>query len=487
MEPNTGKALRVAIIGAGPAGIATAHELLEQGFDNFTIFEKADAGGGTWHLHSYPGLACDLWAHSYTFSYRPNPQWSANFVDQPEIEAYLQQCIREFGLEPHLRLNTKVTSATYQADSTWELKSETGEIFVADVIVNAMGGQHTPIYPSVDGLDLFEGDAWHSTHWNHSVSLKDKRVVVVGSAAAAVQIVPKVAAEAAHLTVLQRTPNWIMERNFKPYSARMKRLFARFPIFLRAFRYGQGLMMGVVLEGVTLKHKRMEQFEARVYKFIDTAISDPELRKAVTPTSRYGCKRGLVSDEFYPTLTQTHVELVAEGLAEVQRDGIVTASGRTVPADVLIYCTGYKVMDFDRIAVQGRDGALLAEEMALAPVAYKGIAAPKFPNYFFAAGPNGLAINVSYFANVERNAKTIVNLLREKEMAGLRAIEVKCDIADGYNQLLASQFEKYSWGSSDCNSYYRTATGHAPFLFPGGFKQYEALHEQTTLQDFEIT
>jgi len=477
--------LRIGIIGAGPAGIAAGHALLEQGFDNFTIFEKSDAAGGTWHLHSYPGLACDLWAHIYSFSYRPNPDWSANFVEQPEIEAYLQQCVREFGLESHLALNTNIAAARYRQDGTWLLTTAKKDTHVLDIVINAMGGQHTAIFPEVDGIERFNGDYWHSTYWNHGVPLKGKRVVIVGSAAAAVQIVPKVAEQAGHLTVLQRTPNWIMRRNHKLYSPFLKSVFRRFPRFLRFWQKGQALMMGVVLEGVTLNHKRMEQFEARVHKFIGESIDDPTVRAAVTPRDHYGCKRGLVSDEYYPTLNRDDVTLVAEGLKQVDAAGIVTESGRFIEADVIIYCTGYSVLDFNRIDVVGRDDRQLAQEMAREPVAYKGIATPGFPNYFFAAGPNGLAINASYFRNIECNVNTIVRLLEKKQAAGMSAIEVRPDVVRDYNQDLSDRYGAYSWGASNCHSYYRTETGHAPFLFPGGYKEYLALHEACSLNDFQ--
>jgi cation diffusion facilitator CzcD-associated flavoprotein CzcO len=337
----------------------------------------------------------------------------------------------------------------------------------------------------VEGIESFSGDYWHSTHWNHAVPLEGKRVVVVGSAAAAVQIVPGVAQRSEHLTVLQRTPNWIMPRNHKVYSPLLRTLFRHMPPFLRLWQRGQALMMSVVLEGVTLKHKRMEQFEARVHKFIEKSIEDPRVRAAVTPRSRYGCKRGLMSDDYYPALNRPDVELVAEGLQQVEPAGIVTESGRHIAADVIIYCTGYEVLDFDRIDVVGKNGRRLAEEMSRAPVAFKGIAAPGFPNYFFTAGPNGLAINASYFRNVECNVNTIVRLLREKQAAGLNAIEVKPGVTEDYNSGLSTRFGSYSWGATDCNSYYRTETGHAPFLFPGGFKEYLALHEQCSLEDFQ--
>lgn len=477
--------LRVAIIGAGPAGIAAGHELIAQGYQNFTIFEKAGAAGGTWHLHNYPGLECDLWAHSYTFSYRPNPDWSANYAGHAEIEAYLQRCATEFGLDPHFRFNTRVDRAELQADNSWLLSFDNGETQAFDVIINAMGNQHTPIYPDVPGRDSFTGEQWHSTHWNHDVDLAGKRIVVVGSAAAAVQIVPKIAPAAAQLTVLQRTPNWIMPRNWKQYSPRTQRLFQRFPQLLKIHRWFQGLLMSAVHEGVTLGHKRMEQFEARVHKFIASSIEDPAVQRAVTPDTPYGCKRGLVSDDFYPALNRDNVILLAEGLQTVQPEGVITTSGKSIEADVIIYCTGYQVLDFERIQVIGRDGRDLASCMQAAPLAFKGIAVPGFPNYFFSAGPNGLAINAPYFANVECNVKTIVTLLTQMQAKGLRAIDVKTDACDAYNAGIADRFETYSWGNSACNSYYRTSTGHAPFLFPGSFKQYRQLHQDCSIDDFE--
>lgn len=482
--------MRIAVIGAGPAGIAAGHELLAQGFDDFVIFDKASAAGGTWHIHTYPGLACDLWAHSYTFSYRPNPDWSASFVEQREIEAYLQQCASEFSLDPHFKFNTRIASAEFQTNKRWRLSSDSGYEEEFDAVINAMGNQHTPSYPNVEGMDTFKGESFHGTRWNHDVDLKGKNVAVIGSAASAIQIVPEIAKQAKQLTVLQRTPNWIMARGRKFYSEKTIKLFNRFPTLLKLYIKMQSVMMGMVLGGVTLGHKRMDQFEKMARDFIESSISDEKLRAAVTPSSRYGCKRGLVSDDFYPALQRDNVELVAEGLTKVRENGITTASGRDIDAEVIIYCTGYQLFDFERIKVTGLDNSSLAAVMAKAPHAYKGIAVPDFPNYFFAAGPNGLAINVSYFANVELNVKSAVSLLKKavtlSEGKDPAPIAVKKSVTEKYNSWLAPRFELYSWGYSQCNSYYRTPEGHVPFLFPGGFKEYQALHRECSLDDFEF-
>lgn len=478
--------LRIAVIGAGPAGIAAGHELLAQGFTNFTMFEATDAVGGTWHIHTYPGLACDVWAHSYTFSYRPNPDWSASFAGQPEIEAYLQTCVDEFGLTDHVILDTRIASAEYRSDGTWKLTSDRGRTFECDVVINAMGNQHTPLYPDVPGMDGFEGESFHATRWDHDVRLEGKRVAVVGSAASAVQIVPEIAKVVEHLTVLQRSANWIMPRGRKPYSESRRRWFRRFPALIRWTQRFQRFLMGLVHPAVTLGHKRMEDFEKRALKFLHSAISDPALREALTPTSRYGCKRGLVSDDFYPALMLDHVELVPEGLAAIRPQGITTTGGRNIDVDVIIYCTGYRVLDFDRIRVVGENGVTLAEQMGETPMAHKGIAPLGFPNYFFAVGPNGMVLNVPYFITVEKNVESIVRLLAEKEAARIQAIAVKPDVHRAYNDWMETQFPLYSWGSGSCSSYYMNASGRAPFLFPGDFTAYAALHEDISLDEYDI-
>ncbi|MEH6590036.1 MAG: NAD(P)/FAD-dependent oxidoreductase [Halioglobus sp.] len=478
---------KIAIIGAGPAGIAAGRELHTNGLRNFTIFDALDAPGGTWRLHNYPGLACDVWAHSYTFTYAPNPDWSASFVGHAEIQAYLARCATEFGLDPHITLNTRIDSIHHQSGGGWKLTTSAGESFVVDIVINAMGNQHTPLYPDVDGIDSFLGESWHGTRWNHDVDLTGKRVAIVGSAASAVQIVPEVAKIAGHLTVLQRSANWIMPRGSKAYSAKRKWLNRKFPILMRLTRGIQSAMMNQVEHAVTLGHKRMSQFEGMVRKFIARTIDDTQMRAALTPNSHYGCKRGLVSDDFYPALTQDNVQLIPSGLKAVTPQGLITENGLEVIVDVIIYCTGYRILDFDRIDVVGPKGNSLAEVMADDPKSHKGIAVPDFPNYFFAVGPNGLVLNVSYFITAEKNVETIVRLIKDMQAAGAKEISVKQSEFDRYNEWMAGRFEPFSWAARDCNSYYRNDAGHTPFLFPGNFKQYKRVHKESGLHEYHYS
>ena len=480
---------RIAIIGAGPLGISVGYELQQKGFSDFTLLEASDAVGGTWHTHSYPGLACDVWAHSYTFPFARNPDWSASFVDQPEIEAYIQKTAEDIGLTPHIRLNAKVIAAKYDPLGKWVLTIEGGERFECEVLINCMGNQFTPLMPKVAGLvgseSAFKGPSWHSTHWNHDVDLTGKRVAVIGSAAAAVQIVPEVAKLAEHLTVLQRTPNWIMPRNKKPYSDFQRRLFKRLPVLNRALIASQGFLMNLVHDATTFGHKRMGQFEGVAQKYIERTIKDPELKAAVTPNTPYGCKRPLVSDDYYPALNRENVSLIASGLKEVTGQGFITDDGQHIDVDVIIYCTGYQVQDFDRIEIIGEQDKNLAAAMNEAPEAYKGLAVPGFPNFFFGMGPNGVCLTVSYFISAELNAKAIVKLLIEKEQAGHTAISAKPALSREYNDWMLERFPRFSWGAPSCNSYYQTASGHVPFLYPDKYKLFKKEREQISLKEFD--
>jgi cyclohexanone monooxygenase len=287
--------------------------------------------------------------------------------------------------------------------------------------------------------------------------------------------------------VLQRSANWVMPRGKKPYSEKQRQRFARFPFLMKLLKKWQGTLMGQVEHAVTNGHNRMGQFENMVRKFIDRTTDDLQLRADLTPDSRYGCKRGLVSDGFYPALTQDNVQLIASGLQEVTPTGLITQDGTAVEVDVIIYCTGYRILDFDRIDVVGSKGTSLAQTMADDPRAHKGISVPDFPNYFFAVGPNGLVLNVSYFITAEKNVETIVRLLGEMQAAGASNMAVKEQVFTQYNNWMAEQFGKFSWGSADCNSYYRNAAGHAPFLFPGNFKEYSRLQDESCLQEYDYS
>ncbi|MFK7730167.1 MAG: flavin-containing monooxygenase [Pseudomonadales bacterium] len=485
-EQSSKQGCRIAVIGSGPAGIAMARELLLQGFEQVTVLEKNAAAGGTWHQHSYPGLACDVWAHSYSYSFAPNPDWSANFVERDEIEAYLQRCAREFGVEQITRFNTSVTGAAYLGDGRWELTLNDSDKEIFDVVINAGGNQHTPQMPNIPGIDNFSGPSWHSTNWNHEVDLRGKRVALIGSAAAAVQIVPELISSVEHLTVIQRRPNWIMERGRKPYSGFQKRLFALFPPSLKLLRKIQGFFMGLVYQAATMGHKRMQDFENMALKHLDSKVTDPKLRDALVPSSHYGCQRGLVSDGYYDALQANNCELVTDAAAEITSTGVTTESGRHIEADAIVYCTGYKVMDFDRFEVLGENNQSLMATMAQAPEAFKGMAVPGFPNYFYVIGPNGLLLSASYFVTAEICAEALARLLSDKADKKVKTLSVKPELHKQFSEWVADNVSNFSWGHSSCNSYYRSESGHAPFLYPGSIKQFKQMKAECGLHEYKL-
>ena len=476
--------LRVAVIGAGVVGIGAGRELLRRGFTNTTIFEKADDVGGTWHQHSYPGLACDVKAHAYTYSYAPNPDWSANFVERAEIRDYLKRCADAFGVTPKLRLNTGVVSCRYEGEGVWALTTAHGDTERFDFVINAMGNQHTPILPDVEGIDAFEGPSWHSTEWRHDVPLDGKRIVVVGSAAAAVQVVPELAKVAGELTVLQRSPNWILPRGRKPYRDVTKGLMRHLPGFVQVYRGGLEKVMNLVHSATLLGSRMQANIESTGLKHIEKQIADPELRALVTPSSRFGCKRPLVSDDFYPALQRPNVRLFPSGVERVTATGVVTSAGEAIDADVIVYCTGYRVLDYERLEVIGEEGRSLAKQLRDAPEAYKGIAVPGFPNYFLAVGPNGVLLSASYFTAMEANLACILKLLEAKEAAGVKSISVKPELHRAHNDWIASELDRFSWGHGSCDSYYRLPSGHAPFLFPGDIKLFRKHREEAGLHEY---
>ncbi len=479
--------MKIAIIGAGPTGIAAGHELRKQGFDDFIIFEASDGIGGTWYLHSYPGLACDVWAHAYTFTDNPNPDWSSRFVPQPEIQQYIESSAEKFGLRQHIRLGKEVSRAEYVDTAQWRLHFSDGSEHDCNVVINAMGNQHTAQLPDLPGINDFGGESWHSTFWNHDVDVSNKRVLVVGSAAAAIQIVPEMAKLAAQVTVLQRTPNWILERGNKPYSALRKRFNRWLPFLPRLYRRGMQLMMGLMHEGALLGHKRMDMMEKMGNSYREKTIEDPALAAMLKPDSRFGCKRPVVSDDFYPALNRDNVQLVDCGAERVNTAGIVTSAGEQIDADIIIYCTGYKLSDLDRIEVTGPDGKQLAEDMARAQEAFRGVAVPGYPNFFFGADPNGVVLSVSYFKSVEANIGYIVRLLRELEEAGASELQADEKRTREYNDWLKTQFELFAWGDNACSSYYQNADGTTPFLFPGNYKLFCQQKQASGLSEFNLT
>jgi len=380
--------VRVAVVGSGFAGIGTAVRLLQEGVEDFVVLERASSLGGTWRDNTYPGCACDVPSHLYSFSFAPNPRWSRAFSPQPEIRAYLEDVAARFGVLPHLHCDTDLLAGTWDDDALlWRLTTSRGDL-TADIVVSGCGGLVEPAYPDVPGVGSFAGPAFHSARWDHDVDLTGQRVAVVGTGASAIQFVPAIAPQVAHLTVFQRTPPWIVPRLDRAYTEPEKALWSRVPALLHASRAAKYWFRELQLLAFTDDGRLRSAAQREARRHLARQVPDPELRARLSPDYAMGCKRVLISNDYYPALVQDHVEVVDCGVREVTPRGVVDASGREHEVDVVIYGTGFRVMDIPVArCLTGREGRTLGQEWSDGGVqAHRGTTVAGFPNLFLLLG-----------------------------------------------------------------------------------------------------
>ncbi|HEX4889935.1 MAG TPA: NAD(P)/FAD-dependent oxidoreductase [Alphaproteobacteria bacterium] len=462
----------VGVLGAGLSGLLMGIRLKQAGHDNFVIYEKAGDVGGTWKHNTYPGLHCDVPSHLYSYSFEPNPEWTQPFASQAEIQTYLRHCAEKYGLLKHLRFGVTIDTVRYQAeDGSWEMKTADGETIRHRVIVSATGGLTAPSFPRIEGLDIFRGPLWHSAAWRHGFDFTGKRVAVIGSAASAVQVIPEVAKTAAELFVFQRDPNWVMPRNNRPYSEAMKAAF-RDPATGALARHRRALYRGTlmaykafrrnpraiaIMRHVTLKHMR-------------SAISDPSLIAKLTPAYDPGCKRLLVSDDYYPALARPATHVIPHGVSKLTETSIVATDGTIAQVDVAIFCTGYKLGGREdgspAVEVFGRGGVPLAQALRKSPEAYRGVAIPGFPNYFTIVGINGAVAYTSLFYSAEVQTDYILKWIQEIGQKKLLSAEVQTGPTHVYNEKIQGELQKMSW-SAGCTNFYLDRTGRNVSFYPG--------------------
>jgi cation diffusion facilitator CzcD-associated flavoprotein CzcO len=467
----------VAIVGTGFSGLGMAITLQGAGIRDFVLLERGEAVGGTWRDNTYPGAACDVPSHLYSFSFELNPEWDHVFARQPEIRAYLEHCADRYALRDRIRLRTEVTSVRF-CDTTarWHLHTRDGQEVVARYVVYAVGALKDPRWPAIPGRESFAGPSLHSARWDHDVDLADKRVGVVGTGASAIQVVPELAKLARHVTVFQRTPAWVRPRPDRPYSEGAKRVFRRFPAAMRAHRFMIYALLEArfpVMFGRDTPVTRLVEWQAR--RAIRRQIPDPARAAALTPDYRMGCKRVLVSSDWYPTLALPHVEVEATGIAEIEPRGVRLADGRTCELDALVYCTGFTV---DRpvgdLRVYGRDGVALDERWGGHPRAYLGITVPGLPNSFLLLGPNtGLGHN-SIILMIEAQVKYALQAIQYVEQRpDLATLEVDPAALERFVDEMNRKHAGYVW-QSGCKSWYLDADGQNFTLWPGSTIEYIA-------------
>lgn len=465
MQGKSGSARRVAIIGAGPGGMCMGIKLKEAGFEDFVILEKGTTVGGTWYHNRYPGAACDIASHLYSYSFEMKPDWSRPFGTQPEIYAYLQHCAEKYGLLPHLRFETAVRRMFWDEELlVWRILTEAGEEIVADVVVSAIGMFCDLSYPDIQGLDAFKGTTFHSARWNYDHDLTGERVAVIGSAASAVQFVPEIATQVGQLHLYQRTANWVLPKDDDPYDPETLERFRQDPSLVRQHRMK---IWRDVERSVTFPTRMVAAAERAGLRNLEV-VKDPELRAKLTPTHSYGCKRPLISNVYYPVFNEPHVELVTDRIEAVTPTGVRTVDGREREVDTVILATGFKVSKYlASLDVTGRNGVHITEAWKDGAQAYMGMTTAGFPNLFMLYGPNTNG-GSSMILMLELEVGYIMRQLRRMDEENLVAVEVKREVMERYNDQIQADIEKVDVWHGDCSNYYQAESGRIVTQYPHG-------------------
>lgn len=464
---------KIAILGAGFSGMGMAIALAKQGKDNFTIYEKALDVGGTWRENTYPGVACDVPSHLYSFSFEPNPRWSKRYSPGGEIWEYMRRCAKEHGLYERTRFGKRATRIVHDGER-WTVSFDDGSSAEAEIVVSGLGGLHEPNIPDFPGMKSFKGPLFHTARWRQDIDLCGKKVAIVGSAASAVQVIPQIAPKVAHLDVYQRTPNWIAPRMDHAYPDWVKGLFQTFPFLARAYR-------GWIFSAMEMRHlafhkgdnfmKRLvrRQFE----RTLEEQVKDPEIRKKLTPDYPIGCKRILISDDYFPAIQRENVSLVTEGIGRIEESGVRTKDGALREADVIILATGFKPFNLlESVEVIGPAGRSLKEEWAQGVNAHKTVDVPGFPNLFMLLGPNsGLGHN-SVILMIEAQVKYVMQLIEAMVAKGAGKVEPTREAAALYDERLQKRLADRVWAAG-CGAWYvDQRSGRNYTLYPDTVRAY---------------
>jgi cation diffusion facilitator CzcD-associated flavoprotein CzcO len=472
---------QVIIIGAGMSGLLAAIRMKQAGID-FVVLEKSAEVGGTWLDNAYPGSGCDVPSHLYSYSFAGNPHWSRLFARQPEILDYFCDQAMRLGLRPHIRLGIEVASADWDESSArWTVTSADGEAWRAPALIVATGQLNRPRTPDLPGRKVFAGTQIHTARWHAEAPIAGKRVGVIGTGASAIQIVPEIAADASRLTVFQRSPHWII-----PIKPGTMRLFARFPLLRKAFR----ALIWRRLEAIhpAIAHPggaKAREVEKIAHDYLAAAIPDPELRETLTPDFPIGCKRTLVSDDYYPALTRDNVTLETRAIGRIEEAGVRLADGGLVELDTIVWATGFETHGFVApIAINGPRGSL-ADAWAAGASAYRGTTVADFPNLFLLYGPNTNLGHNSIIFMVERQMEYALPAVLKLARGEAHRIAVRPEAHNAYNEVLQKRLATTSWAAG-CGSWYKTDTGIMPNNWAGNTAEFARMMKRFDVEAYEI-
>jgi cation diffusion facilitator CzcD-associated flavoprotein CzcO len=479
--------LRFIIIGAGMAGILAGIKLREAGYDDVVIYEKADRVGGTWRENTYPGLTCDVTSHSYTYSFAPNPDWSREYPDGPEIFAYFDAVARQYRVDALIRFNEEVISCVYDSGQ-WHLRTKNGGEDTADFLIGATGVLHHPSYPDIKGLDSFKGALFHSARWDHSVPLDGQRIGVIGTGSTGVQIVSALAGRAGSLKQFQRTAQWIRPTGNAIYTDEDKAAFRKNPGLMQAIRNDPAYEANVRFWSKAITDAgspEMAMVEAMLLQNLEESVKDPELKERLRPNYRAGCKRMVISPDYYEKAQSPNVEIVTEAIETVEAKGIRTADGALHALDVIVLATGFKADQFLRpMNVVGRGGVKLNDIWQQRPTAYLGISLAGFPNLFMLNGPTAPVGNFSLIDVDEHQVAYILQLVALARTGTYREISVTPEAMQDYEarRLEASRNTIFATG---CKSWYIGSDG-LPSIWPWTYDHFTEEMVKPRLEDFDL-
>jgi cation diffusion facilitator CzcD-associated flavoprotein CzcO len=488
----------IVIIGAGFGGIGMGIALKKAGFDDFVILEKSDDLGGTWHDNLYPGCACDIPSPLYSYSFELNPSWSRMFAPQPEIWEYLHMCARKYGVDEHIGYGRRVEHMDWDegtrrwhiatsraAGDSQEPGADGTEDYQARAVVSAAGALHLPSYPDIPGAQRFSGPSFHSARWDRSCDLAGKRIAVIGTGASAIQFIPEIAGQARQLQVFQSTPPWVHPRPDAPIPARVRSAFEAVPLTARMSREAVYWMLEARALGFAVHPRLMAPLEQVGRRHIEKQIADPELRAKVTPDYTIGCKRILLSSDYYPALQRPNVDLITEKVTEITESAVITADGVEHPTDVIIYATGFKVVEsVTGPNVTGRDGRKFTAQTI---EAYHGITLAGFPNFFMLLGPNTGLGHSSVVFMIESQIQHVMSCLRMLAKDQADAIEVSESALRRYNRGLQRRLRRAVWSAGGCSNWYLDAEGINRALWPGFSFEYWARTRRARRSAYALT
>jgi cation diffusion facilitator CzcD-associated flavoprotein CzcO len=472
---------RIVIIGAGFAGLGMAIRLKQAGIDDFVILERAADVGGTWRDNSYPGCAVDVQSHLYSFSFAPNPNWSQVYSPQAEIWDYIRQVSEAHGVLGHVRYEHEVTGGTWnESTQRWEVRTAAAT-FDAQYVISAMGPLSNPIPPEIPGLATFTGHSFHSARWDHDHDLAGKRVAVIGTGSSAAQFVPEIQPKVGKLLVFQRTPGWTFPRMNRRITSLERTVYRRIPLVQRAVRARQYLYRE--LFGFLVQRPGVIEpiSKARMRK----QVKDPELRAKLTPNYRMGCKRIIVTDDFYPALAQPNVSVITSRITEIRPRAIVTDDGAEHEIDTLILGTGFQVMPVAD-PLTGRDGVALAKRWENRREAYLGTTVSGYPNYFMLVGPNTATGHTSVLLYLEAQVEYIVQALRHMDRTGAASFDVRPETQRAFNEDVQARLGASVWTDGGCRSWYLDPDGGTSVLWPGTTGRFRKALRRFDPADYEF-